>query len=177
MGEDGDDRDPFDRLDDAVGDREGDPFEELAADAEGAAGENDGTPPGDDPADAGVEEVSEPRTGPATAAPGDHPADADAFSEAKPDLAEVDVGDVDEDEVWTALSAARARGSVAEVRDRTYAEVSKHRYCEGCEHFTAPPRAACTNEGTEILAFVDMETVRVVDCPIVAERRRLERQG
>lgn len=169
-----DDRDPFGLLDESVGDREGDPFADLADAAEAdPGGEQDEPGLGADPDDRVIEEVSEPQTGPPRNARGEQPAD-DPFSEATPDITEVDIDEVDEDEVWAALSAARARGSVAEVRDRTYAEVSKHRFCEGCEHFTEPPHAGCTHEGTEILSFVDMETVRVVDCPIVAERRRLE---
>jgi len=51
--------------------------------------------------------------------------------------------------------------------------VSKHAFCETCEHFSGPPEIECGHGGTEILAFVDMETVRVSNCPIVAERRRL----
>ena len=167
-------RDPFGRLDESVGDREGDPFEGL----EGR--ESDAGDPATDAAEGEpshmpgeFETVEEPSVGPEEA----EPSEEDPFSEAGPEFAEFDLGDVDEDEVWRALSAAQARGSVADVRDRTYAEVSKHRFCERCEHFTGPPRAACTHEGTEILEFVDMETVRVLDCPIVAERRRLEREG
>jgi uncharacterized OB-fold protein len=56
-------------------------------------------------------------------------------------------------------------------------EVSKHSYCERCEHFSTPPGVTCTNEGTEILEFMDMETVRVINCPIVEERRALEDVG
>lgn len=165
-------RDPFGRLDEGVGDREGDPFEELPE--EGPAetqtavdDEETGAMPGE------FETVAEPSVQPTDA----ETQPEDPFSEAGPDFAELDLGDVDEDEVWAALSEAQARGSVADVRDRTYAEVSKHRFCEACEYFTGPPRAACTHEGTEILQFVDMETVRVVDCPIVAERRKLQDEG
>lgn len=168
MSEDEEDRDPFGRLDESVGDREGDPFEGLDEEGTAAeAGEGRDAMPGE------FEEVSEPSVGPSAPEPGED----DPFSEAGPDFAEFDLGDVDEDAVWETLSAAQARGSVADVRDSTYAEVSKHRYCESCRYFTGPPEASCTHEGTEILEFVDMETVRVVDCPIVAERRRLERES
>jgi uncharacterized OB-fold protein len=84
------------------------------------------------------------------------------------------VGDIDPDEVWENLSEAEQRGSVSETEDHVYAEVSKHSFCEHCEHFSAPPDVACSHDGTEILEFVDMETVRLLDCPVVAERRELE---
>ncbi|MFB6309696.1 MAG: hypothetical protein ABEH64_00805 [Salinirussus sp.] len=109
-------------------------------------------------------------------APDEEPASNDPFSSASPDFEEIDIGGADEDEIWEALSAAHAAGSVADVREQTYAEVSKHSYCEQCEYFTGPPETTCTHEGTRITEFVDMKTVRVVDCPIVAERRRLERE-
>lgn len=87
---------------------------------------------------------------------------------------EMDVGSVDPDEVWEGLESAEARGSVGEVSDRVYAEVSKHSFCEQCEYFSDPPDVDCSHEGTEIVEFLDMETVRLVDCPIVAEREDLE---
>jgi hypothetical protein len=167
-----DGEDPLDGLSDAVGD--GDPFAGLGEwdDAE-APGADDMSADVETTLPGGFEPVDEPDV---AAFDVDEPPESDPFSEMAPDFAELDLGDVDEDEVWEALSAAEARGSVADVNERTYAEVEKHTYCERCEHFTGPPETACTNDGTEILAFVDMETVRVVDCPVVAERRRLERE-
>ncbi len=88
---------------------------------------------------------------------------------------EMEVGELDPDEVWESLSEAEERGSVTEVEDKRYAEVSKHRFCEQCEFFSDPPDIHCSHDGTEILEFIDQETVRVVDCPIVAEREELER--
>lgn len=98
----------------------------------------------------------------------------DPFESAESAFEEMDVGDLDPDQVWQELDEAEARGSVSEVRERIYAEVSKHAYCEGCKWFSGPPEVSCSHEGTEILEFVDMETVRVVDCPIVEERRQLQ---
>ncbi|MEF8814889.1 MAG: hypothetical protein V5A55_13905 [Halovenus sp.] len=86
------------------------------------------------------------------------------------------VEDVDPDVVWQTLASAETEGSVTADRERTFAEVSKHSYCEQCEHFSQPPDVACGHEGTEIVEFRDMETVRLVDCPVVAERRRLQRR-
>lgn len=89
----------------------------------------------------------------------------------------VDVEQVDPDLVWQELTSAESRGSVGEAQKRTYAEVSKHSYCEQCEHFSEPPDVHCTHEGTEIVEFLDMETVRLVDCPIVTAREKLEDDG
>jgi hypothetical protein len=169
-------RDPFGQLDESIEARDGDPFESLAGDGDespdsGSGPQEAGGANTTEEAAPGFQEVSEPSVGPSE----EQAPDEDPFSEATPDFAEVDLGDVDEDSIWEAISDAQARGSVAEVHDRTYAEVSKHSYCEGCEYFTGPPESNCNHDGTEILEFVDMETVRVVDCPIVAERRQLER--
>lgn len=80
----------------------------------------------------------------------------------------------DPDDVWASLSGAEQRGSVDTSGERSYAEVSKHDYCERCEYFSGPPEIHCNHEGTDILEFLDMNTVRVVDCPVVAERKGLE---
>ena len=182
-------RDPFGRLEDAAADRDGDPFEHLSApDTDEGAGSAPTVDPGDEADD--EDSGSEP-TGPTTAGdadavqPGMPSVDApdpedrtgDPFTSPDSAFERMDVGDLDEDEVWEAIADAEARGSVADAAERTYAEVSKHRFCETCPHFTDPPAIACTHEGTEILEFLDLETVRVVDCPIVEERRELRREG
>jgi len=184
-------RDPFGRLEDAAADHEGDPFEHLSAPD---ADEGAGSPPATDTAetedvadrDSSPDPVEQPTPGDAdavqpgtpsveTADPGDRA--GDPFTSPDSAFERMDVGDLDEAEVWEAIADAEAQGSVAEAAERTYAEVSKHRFCETCPHFTGPPAIACTHEGTEILEFLDLETVRVVDCPIVAERRELRREG
>ncbi|QSG10182.1 hypothetical protein [Halapricum desulfuricans] len=81
-----------------------------------------------------------------------------------------------DDSVWEDLSTESEIETEAEDGRRISA-VDKHRFCEGCRHFTEPPEIACTHEGTEILSFPDVDTVRVVDCPIVEERERLEQGG
>ncbi|WP_254279114.1 hypothetical protein [Haloarcula marina] len=82
----------------------------------------------------------------------------------------VDVESVDADEVWASLDEDAPTDSEGESR---YAEVSKHRYCEQCEYFSAPPDVHCTKDGTEIVEFLDVETVKLLDCPVVAEQREL----
>jgi hypothetical protein len=99
--------------------------------------------------------------------------EGDPFASVDDAFEEVDVGDLDPDSVWEELSSAEIE-AVAEKQGRTYAEVSKHSYCEQCEYFSDPPDVGCTHEGTQIVEFLDVETVRLVDCPVVAERKRLQ---
>ena len=101
--------------------------------------------------------------------------DDDPFEEGSV-FEKMEVDDLDPDEVWAQLTDAEERGSVSDLQERIYAEVSKHRYCEQCEFFSQPPNVHCSHEGTEILEFTDMEEVRVVDCPVVAERKELEEE-
>jgi hypothetical protein len=75
------------------------------------------------------------------------------------------------DEVWERLS--QSDGEEISFEEKEYFEVSKHKFCEQCEHFSPPPEVNCTNQGTEIVEFLDMETVRLVNCPVVAEYRQL----
>lgn len=176
----GDDRDgdPFDRLDDTDDEpSEGRAVESGADDASeeppGAAGDgadwfDDSVPESDTLAD-GAGTDRDPF-------PGTDDREGDPFEDAESAFERMEVGDLDADSVWETLDEARIRGSVTERQGRTYAEVSKHRFCEQCEYFSEPPEIACAHEGTEIVEFLDMETVRVVDCPVVAERRELEDQ-
>ncbi|WP_434530539.1 hypothetical protein ACODNH_15655 [Haloarcula sp. NS06] len=95
----------------------------------------------------------------------------DPFGSGESAFERVDVDHIDADKVWAEIAADDDSETTTESR---YAEVSKHRYCEQCEHFSAPPNAHCTNEGTEIMEFLDMETVRLLDCPVVAEQHEIE---
>lgn len=102
--------------------------------------------------------------------------EGDPFEEGGSLFEERDTERIDPDTVWQDLASADSRGAKGDAYERTFAEVSKHSYCEQCEHFSGPPEVACTHEGTDIVEFLDMETVRVVDCPIVAERKELEEE-
>jgi hypothetical protein len=188
-----DEDDPFEGFEAAVDDREGDPFESLDA-PEGESSDTDGDDEavwapgreeqlGGEPTATASDDRTEPTPGgePAptepdaggvetTVPPGESDGEpfgeverdeSDPFESAERAFEEMNVDDLDVDDVW-------------ETQGRTYAEVSKHSFCEGCEYFSAPPDVACGHDGTEILEFVDLETVRVVDCPVVAERRELE---
>jgi hypothetical protein len=95
----------------------------------------------------------------------------DPFGSGESAFERVDVDHIDADRVWAEIAEDGDSETTSESR---YAEVSKHRYCEQCEHFSAPPNAHCTNGGTEIMEFLDMETVRLLDCPVVAEQHEIE---
>ncbi|MBX0323902.1 hypothetical protein EGH21_12760 [Halomicroarcula sp. F13] len=196
MSED-DPEDPFEQLD-VPDDREGDPFEELDGPAEGDAerptdppdpvadvtadtdtGQDEATSPDDQPP---TDPVSAVDTASTVDPPQSGERDSDPFSEmgerggdpfddAESVFESVDVGSVDPDEVWESLGEDEA--ATSHSGGKRYAEVSKHRYCEQCEHFSGPPEVRCTHEDTEILEFLDMETVRLLNCPVVAEQRAL----
>ena len=99
--------------------------------------------------------------------------EGDPFGEGESVFESVDVESVDPDEVWESLDEEPAQSPVEESR---YVEVSKHRFCEQCEHFASPPNAHCTSDEAEIIEFLDMETVRLLNCPVVAEQRELENE-
>jgi hypothetical protein len=150
--------DPFERHESLE-----DPDEESADDEPTAADrtgidDTDGaaTEPTDDPFDS----LQQPRRG---------TGEEDPFQA----FESVDVEGVDPDHVWERLADAEAEG-IPELEDRTFYEVSKHRFCERCEYFTGPPETRCTYEDAAIVEFLDMETVRLVNCPIVAQQRELE---
>jgi hypothetical protein len=95
-------------------------------------------------------------------------------------FAEMEVGDLDEAEVWTALAESAdepvvdpdvVAEAVAESADADGdTTVVEKSLCHGCPHFADPPETACTHDGTTIEAEVDTEHFRVRECPVVAER-------
>lgn len=210
--EDDGDEDPFERLDDGTGDREGDPFEhfedtdnhpEAGTDVAGSDETSDEatTPESFDLDRSGEPEVTDTREesiGPGRDDAGsedrdtesghqaadaygigdpfgdDPPRDGDPFESGTSVFDAMDVEELDPDEVWEDIDSAESRGPVGKTTGPAHADVPKSHYCEQCEYFSEPPEVGCTHDGTEIVEFVDMETVRVVDCPIVAERQELE---
>lgn len=85
-----------------------------------------------------------------------------------------EVGSIDSDAVWERVEAkSEPDGSPTGVTQDPERIVSKSSYCQGCEHFTAPPAVGCEHEGTDILELVDTEQFRVRNCPKVAEDERL----
>ncbi|MFB6140180.1 MAG: hypothetical protein ABEJ26_07070 [Halosimplex sp.] len=111
--------------------------------------------------------------------------DADPFESSGSAFERTGVEGIDPDDVWERLTAdpeERAEGPAdgaarldgEDAPEEETVEVSKHAYCEGCEHFSAPPDVSCSHEGTAIVEFVGLDGVRVANCPVVAERRDLE---
>ncbi|MFC6757724.1 MULTISPECIES: hypothetical protein [Haloarcula] len=100
--------------------------------------------------------------------------DGNPFGEGESAFESVDVESVDADEVWESLDEEPETKTVEGTR---YTDVSKHRFCEQCEFFSSPPNAHCTHEEAEIIEYLDMETVRLLNCPVVAEQRELEDEG
>lgn len=97
---------------------------------------------------------------------------------------QMEVGDIDEEAVWSELGADDGDESLADLSaaievdgEAEEAVVPKNQFCERCEHFSEPPDVSCGHDGTEIREFVDVEHLRVVDCPVVENRARLEREG
>ncbi|MEF8977042.1 MAG: hypothetical protein V5A21_12520 [Halapricum sp.] len=170
--------DPFDDLDP---ERDGNPFEELGDGIE--AGEETSPPDG-------AESDQQPDEQPFDGEPlGEESArqrrtdlEGDPFEglDVRPGEDPFEGGDwtiEDADEsVWEELSTEPEVESQQE-EGRRVSEVNKHSFCEGCVYFTEPPETACTHEGAEIRRFLDVETVEVVDCPIVEERERLKDAG
>jgi hypothetical protein len=130
------------------------------------AGEDDTTPDGPEerppiePGEGGEDLFDSPD-------PRGDPFEEDVFEERE-------TGDIDPDEAWADLATTEEHGG--DETERRYAEVSKHSYCENCEWFSDPPETSCTHEGTEIVEFLDMETVRLLNCPVVEERRAIRNE-
>ncbi len=147
-------------------------FEEEFIDADDPFESGPGTPPTEGSG------ASEPAEG--DPLDGDDPfagmdgREGDPFGEGESAFESVDVESVDADEVWESLNEEPETATVEGTR---YTDVSKHRFCEQCEHFASPPNAHCTHEEAEIIEYLDMETVRLLNCPVVAEQRELEDEG
>lgn len=145
---DGETTEPFEELDDEAG--TDDPFEELEAGARES-----------------LEEFPEEQL---EAAAGEVDAEGGPFEE-------MEVEDLDEEDVWDALSAAEEAeieigGEATPVETGEAVEdhiVDKREYCQRCPHFTEPPTVSCAHEGTEIVEVVSTDEFRVRGCPMISE--------
>lgn len=99
--------------------------------------------------------------------------EGDPFESGESGFESVDIDGIDSDDLWESLEEESTTSTADGSR---YAEVSKHHFCEQCEHFSRPPTAHCTHEEAEIVEYLDMETVRLLNCPVVAEQRELENE-
>jgi len=160
--------DPFAGLDPA-----GDPLEDTAA-ADASSTED---PPafegGTGSSDDSITDPNGPADDPFA---GMDAGEGDPFSGGDSVFERVDVGSVDADDVWSSITDDGTGDDEEPVLpdDDRHAEVSKHAFCEQCEHFSEPPEAHCTHESAEIIEYIDMERVRLLDCPVVAERKELD---
>ncbi|WP_121822430.1 hypothetical protein [Halostella salina] len=87
---------------------------------------------------------------------------------------------IDSDRLWeqvTGADDATPPDDAGNAPQRDERVVSKRSYCQGCEHFSAPPDVRCDHAGTEILEVVDLDRFRVVDCPVVREEELLDDVG
>jgi hypothetical protein len=190
-GDDADRQDPFVDADDADEADRGDPFDDIEADIPEEATDEASLFEESETGDSGDQTVPEdPFSEPETSAggaeapfaePGDAPGEGEDPFEGfeTPDgdpFGDLDSGSSDlDDSVWEDLSAEQGTEPLSEQQaGKRVSEVSKHRFCEQCPHFSGPPEISCSHEGTEILEFLDYETVRLADCPVVAEREALE---
>ena len=201
--EDREDDDPFEAMEQAGSPPDGDPFSELAESYDGSDEGNKadaGFTAGDPFVDSSLntsehdetetvdgEELSDEPVFHPSPSEQDHTAptgdtdlfmdsvsrSGDPFESGEGLFESTDIETVDPDSIWRELSSVQSEDS-GRQRVRTYADVSKHAFCEQCEHFSKPPDVSCNHDGTEIVEFRDMETVRLIDCPIVAERKALE---
>ncbi|ELZ08540.1 hypothetical protein C479_14413 [Halovivax asiaticus JCM 14624] len=86
---------------------------------------------------------------------------------------EMDVATLDGDRVWAQLEAAD-EAPTGEIHEREIRDIDKRRYCHQCVHFADPPAVRCEHEGTSILELVDVQTVKVANCPVVLEEESIE---
>lgn len=133
--------------------------------------DEDGSDPFEELADIEGEDIENPFAELAAEAGNSEAGGAGVFDEAGAPGMEGD----DFESLWAQLEEGASdpdAGTVDVEEDASVDVVSKRSFCERCQYFSEPPEVRCTHEGTEILEFVDSETVRLKNCPIVAGRRR-----
>jgi hypothetical protein len=188
--------DPFAQLDADAADAPGDDAfdDEAFTDSGSDAPTSESEGPLFDEAKAGGGDAGDPTTDPdthetdgaaASSVGGEAGERDDPFDELGPstgdaDLDEaferMDVGELSDEDVWKSLdeddglAAPGAAGfdsagpfGGADV-DRV---ISKQAYCQQCPHFSAPPEATCTHDGTTILEAIGFDEFRVRNCPMV----------
>lgn len=135
---------------------------------------------GDRDRDAATEEPTADEDGPEESVPLSGLRDAvaeegegESATDAGEAFVEEDVASVDSESIWADLlmESGSAEGQFeAEATEEGSAgptQVISKRICERCEYVADPPELACTHEGTTIHELVDVDHVRVSDCPMV----------
>lgn len=79
------------------------------------------------------------------------------------------VDPVDSEGVWADLlmESGAPEGEFRASEGGEDTQVISKRICERCEYVNSPPELACTHEGTTIHELVDVDRVRVSNCPMV----------
>ncbi len=85
---------------------------------------------------------------------------------------QADTPEIDTDTVWEQLEMDQSPSTPAP--DETEHVVEKRKYCDYCQYLSSPPEMHCTHEGTTIVELVDLDHVRVRDCPIVRQNEELD---
>ena len=82
---------------------------------------------------------------------------------------EEDVDSVDSQEIWADLLMGEEDpvGQFEATDIEGDSQVISKRICERCRYVAEPPNLSCTHEGTTIHELVDVDHVRVSQCPMV----------
>ena len=97
-------------------------------------------------------------------------ADEDVWESLDADLSDPDPGAFDPDSgARTTDSGFEETESFDGDADGPEHVVDKRAYCQQCPHFSAPPDATCTHEGTTIVEVVNADEFRVRNCPMISE--------
>ena len=145
----------------------------MAADDPGDDGDGEG-PTGSAPLGDLAERIRSRREGVEPEAEAADPAD-DAFG-LGPYFSESTYAEIDADDLWDTLDADEPTPGGVEAGEAPNEHiVPKRSYCESCpkEAFSEPPAVRCSHPGTSIVEFVDIDHIRVRNCPVVAERQAL----
>ncbi|AXG05057.1 hypothetical protein DU500_00680 [Haloplanus rubicundus] len=97
----------------------------------------------------------------------------------------VEVDHVDDEAVWESFAEGETGpeegvglGSRAEAAPESDEHVvPKRDFCQRCPHFSDPPEATCSHEGTTIVEVVDADSFRVRNCPVVEDKDDASRYG
>lgn len=83
----------------------------------------------------------------------------------------MEVDDVSDEELWTALDQDSAVDAVPPADEPAGEEhvVQKREYCQRCPKFSAPPETACTHEDGTIVEVIETDEFRVRGCPMVSD--------
>jgi len=187
----GDDEDDRTRPDDAGADgRRGRRGDEPLADLAERARARRSPPEGDVGGEVGAEEAEADPLAALERAVEEDDAGGTGPAGGEDPFEQVEVGDIDEEEVWESIDDEGATPDEPSIGAGVDAErverddpgakrpdhvVDKGSYCQRCRFFSAPPDVRCTHDGTEVVEVVDSERFRVRGCPMVSRGEAVDR--